>query len=185
MASTTVESCCRAKFKPVTKYTHQLINISLYVDMNNIQSNLMIRNFLVILKLFLNAKFSLFLWSKLVIGHRKWFLNTNLFLIKPFLITKFDCTMQFHTYFEDGTEVKKLSEMKAVGTFKKDWTLSEVDCFSENSRAICLKSIFQAWLQRSRDNMAIFLHTLCCISLRRCVFGLKTRVIIKILTHPF
>ena len=26
------------------------------------------------------------------IGHRKWFLDTNLFLIKPFLITKFDCT---------------------------------------------------------------------------------------------
>ena len=26
------------------------------------------------------------------IGHRKWFLNTNLFLIKPFLIAKFDCT---------------------------------------------------------------------------------------------
>ena len=29
------------------------------------------------------------------IGHRKWFLNTNLFLIKPFLITKFDCTYKF------------------------------------------------------------------------------------------
>ena len=29
--------------------------------------------------------------SKLAIGHGKWFLNTNLFLIKPFLITKFDC----------------------------------------------------------------------------------------------
>ena len=28
------------------------------------------------------------------IGHGKWFLNTNLFLIKPFLITKFDCTCQ-------------------------------------------------------------------------------------------
>ena len=26
------------------------------------------------------------------IGLKKWFLNTNLFLIKPFLITKFDCT---------------------------------------------------------------------------------------------
>ena len=23
---------------------------------------------------------------------KKWFLNTNLFLIKPFLIAKFDCT---------------------------------------------------------------------------------------------
>jgi hypothetical protein len=30
--------------------------------------------------------------GKLEIGHRKWFLNTNLFLIKPFLIAKFDCT---------------------------------------------------------------------------------------------
>ena len=43
----------------------------------NIQSNLMIWNFLVTLKLFLNAKCSLSLWSKLTIGHRKWFLNTN------------------------------------------------------------------------------------------------------------
>ena len=57
-----------------------------------IQSNLAIRNFLVALKLFLNAKSSLFLWSKWQIGHMKWFLNTNLFLIKPFLIAKFDCT---------------------------------------------------------------------------------------------
>ena len=60
---------------------------------NLIQSNLAIRNFLVTLKLFLNAKSFLFLWSKWQIGHRKWFLNTNLFLIKPFLIAKFDCTI--------------------------------------------------------------------------------------------
>ena len=51
----------------------------------------MIGNFLVTLKLFLNAKSSLFLWSKLTIRHGKWFLNTNLFLIKTFLITTFDC----------------------------------------------------------------------------------------------
>ena len=57
----------------------------------HIQSNLVIRNFLVTLKLFLNAKCSLSLRSKLTIGHGKWFLNTNLFLIKTFLITKFDC----------------------------------------------------------------------------------------------
>ena len=56
-----------------------------------VQSNLAIRNFLNALKLFLNAKSSLFLWSKWQIGHGKWFLNTNLFLIKPFLISKFDC----------------------------------------------------------------------------------------------
>ena len=42
-----------------------------------------IRNFLVAL-LFLNAKSSLFLWSKWQIGHRKWFYDTNLFLIKPY-----------------------------------------------------------------------------------------------------
>ena len=59
-----------------------------------VQSNLAIRNFLVALKLFLNAKSSLSLWSKWQIGHRKWFLNTNLFLIKPFLIAKFDCTIK-------------------------------------------------------------------------------------------
>ena len=57
-----------------------------------LQSNLAIRNFLVALKLFLNAKSSLSICSKWQIGHRKWFLNTNLLLIKPFLIAKFDCT---------------------------------------------------------------------------------------------
>ena len=60
--------------------------------MFQIQSNLAIRNFFVTLKLFLNAKCSLFLWSKLAFGYRKWFLNTNLFLIKQFLNAKFDCT---------------------------------------------------------------------------------------------
>ena len=39
-----------------------------------IQSKLAIRNFLVALILFLNAKSSLSLWSKWQIGHRKWFL---------------------------------------------------------------------------------------------------------------
>ena len=63
-----------------------------------IQSNLGIRNFLVTLKLFLNAKCSLSLWSKLTIGHGKWFLNTNLFLIKTFLITKFDCTKIYREF---------------------------------------------------------------------------------------
>ena len=45
--------------------------------------------------MFLNAKSSLSLWSKWQIGHVKGFLNTNLFLIKPFLITKFDWTIGF------------------------------------------------------------------------------------------
>ena len=58
-----------------------------------IQTNLAIRNFLVALKLFLNAKSSISLWSKWQIGLRKWFLNTNLFLIKQFLNAKFDCTL--------------------------------------------------------------------------------------------
>ena len=57
-----------------------------------VQSNLVIRNFLVTLKLFLNAISSLSVWSKLTIGHWKWFLNANSFLIKTFLITKFDCS---------------------------------------------------------------------------------------------
>ena len=54
-----------------------------------IQSNLVI---IGALKLFLNAKSSLSLWSKWQIGHGKWLLSTNSFLIKPFLITKFDCS---------------------------------------------------------------------------------------------
>ena len=33
------------------------------------------------------------------IGHRKWFLNTNLFLIKMFLIAKFDCTTLLSMFF--------------------------------------------------------------------------------------
>ena len=45
-----------------------------------IQSNLAIRNFLVKLKLFLNAKSSLSSWSKRQIGHGKWFLNTYQFV---------------------------------------------------------------------------------------------------------
>ena len=56
-----------------------------------VQSNLVIRNLLVPLKLFLNTKCSLSLWSKLTIGHGKWFLKTNFFPIKMFLATKFDC----------------------------------------------------------------------------------------------
>ena len=32
------------------------------------------------------------------IAHRKWFFNTYLFLIKPFLITKFDCTLIFKAH---------------------------------------------------------------------------------------
>ena len=68
------------------------------------QSNLVIRNFLVALKLFLNANCSLFLWSKLKIGNGKWFLNTNLFLIKTFLITKFDCTI--HNNLQKECQVK-------------------------------------------------------------------------------
>ena len=63
-----------------------------------IQSNLVIRNFLVILELFLNAKSSLSLWSQLVIGHGNWFLRTSLFIIKTFLITKFDCTCKVYTF---------------------------------------------------------------------------------------
>ena len=68
-----------------------------FMILQNIQSKLVIRNFLVTLKLFLDAKCSLSLWSKLTIGHGKWFLNTNLFLIKTFLITKFDCIFNLAT----------------------------------------------------------------------------------------
>ena len=75
--------------------------------MKELQSNLAIRNFLVTLKLFLNAKCSLSLWSKWQIGHGKWFLNTNLFLIKKFLIAKFDCTtLQFlQFWYQNGVNI--------------------------------------------------------------------------------
>ena len=69
--------------------------VSMHLLKNDlIQSNLAIRNFSVALKLFFNAKSSLSLRSKWQIGHRKWFLNTNLLLIKPFLISKFDSIMK-------------------------------------------------------------------------------------------
>ena len=38
------------------------------------------------------------------IGHRKWFFNTNLFLIKPFLTTKFDCTKNKKVCVEDSIQ---------------------------------------------------------------------------------
>ena len=76
--------------------------------------NKAIRNFLVGLKLFFNAKSSLPLWSsKWQIGHKKWFLNTNLFLVKLFLITKFDCLAEISPCMTDiwfllyGLDVKR------------------------------------------------------------------------------
>ena len=53
-----------------------------------VQLNVVIRNFLVTLKLFLTL-------MKLAFGHKKWFLITNLFLIKLFLITKSNCTLLY------------------------------------------------------------------------------------------
>ena len=79
----------------IVRPTKIMNNLLKYCEIRTykVQSNLVIRNFLVTLKLFLNAKSSLSLWSKLAFGHRKWFLYTNLSLIKTFLITKFDCTL--------------------------------------------------------------------------------------------
>jgi hypothetical protein len=54
-----------------------------------VQLNLVIRNFLVTLKLFFNAKCSLSLWSKLANWAEEMVLNTILFLI-----TKFDCVLR-------------------------------------------------------------------------------------------
>ena len=44
------------------------------------------------------------------IGHRKWFLNTNLFLIKQFLIAKFDCTYYLARQIVTGTKYLKISQ---------------------------------------------------------------------------
>ena len=64
---------------------------------NKIQSNLAIRNFLVALKSFLNAKSSLSLWSKGQIGHRKWFLNTKCSLSNRSLLPSL--TVKVHRHF--------------------------------------------------------------------------------------
>ena len=50
---------------------------------------------MVTIKLFLNAKCSLFLWSKWQIGHRKWFLNTNLFLSNRSLLPSWTVHLTF------------------------------------------------------------------------------------------
>ena len=63
-----------------------------------LQSNCVIRNFWVTLKLFLNAKCTLSLWSKKVNGCGKWFLNTNFSLSNRSLspsLTVYTYTMQF------------------------------------------------------------------------------------------
>ena len=62
-------------------------------SMNRIECTVILGNkeLLVALKLFLNAKCSLSWQSKWQIGHGKWFLNTDKFLIKTFLIAMFDC----------------------------------------------------------------------------------------------
>ena len=83
-----------------------------------IESNLVIRNFLVTLKLFLNAKCSLSLWSKLTIGHWKWFLNNNLFLIKTFLITKFDCKSRDPFFLKVGIHSVANVSMKLYFNFQ-------------------------------------------------------------------
>ena len=57
--------------------------------------NLVIRNFLVTLRFSLTPNIPYPYEENWYIEHRKQFLNTNLFLIKPFLITKFDCSMYF------------------------------------------------------------------------------------------
>ena len=90
-------------FKPMFPPKNERTNCTL------LQSNLVIRNFLVTLKLFINTKCSLSLWSKLTIGHGKGFLNTNLFLIKTFLITKFDCSKvkSFVHFLEESSAWKK------------------------------------------------------------------------------
>ena len=64
----------------------------MYLHQDHTTAQLGDKELFVTLKLFLNAQWYLSLWSKLTIGHGKWFLNTNLFLIKTFLITKFDFT---------------------------------------------------------------------------------------------
>ena len=66
----------RLKNPFMTLSVHLVIIANLKFKKNYIQSNLAIRNFLVTLKLFLNAKSLLSLWSKWQIGHRKWFLDT-------------------------------------------------------------------------------------------------------------
>ena len=53
--------------------------------------------------------------SKWQIGQGKWFLNTNKFLIKPFLIAKFDCNNISFIDQNDGGNVKMFMWTLAVG----------------------------------------------------------------------
>ena len=93
------------------------------------------------LKLFLNAKCSLSLWCKWQrqIGHGKWFLNTNKFVIKPlFVIAKFDCTFFGNSdkYFEyildvDLTIFERLRFSEAQLFWNDFWCLQ---FFQKNER---------------------------------------------------
>ena len=98
-----------------------------------LQSNLVIRNFLVTLKMFLKVKCSLSLWSKLLFGHVKWFLNTNLFLIKTFLITKFDCTsfdsdFPGDRFFFEGTSLPESSNSSRIRP-EKQWKYIQIKVY--------------------------------------------------------
>ena len=107
-----------------------------------IQSNLAIRNFLVAPKLFLNAKSSLYLLRKWQIGHGKWFLNTNLFLIKPFLIAKFDCICQFTSELTPN-----LNDENSIETNSVHCVLSRFYSFISVSFLASYKLIFDFCLQ--------------------------------------
>ena len=69
-------------------------NMNSFEQEYDIQPNLVIKNFLVTLRLFLMPKvpYPYEVNGKLVTGNGS-LIHTNLFIIKPFLIAKFDCAM--------------------------------------------------------------------------------------------
>ena len=117
----------------------------------------MIRTFLVILvtlKLFLNAKCSLSLWNELTIGHRKWFLNTNLFLIKTFLITKFVCSKKWTR--KNCFMYSKAKRCTVLGARKKNPDLLALSHF---------------WQYRKQNFLMIYGENLDITTIVQCLTG--------------
>ena len=118
----------------------------------------MIRNILVTIKLFYNTKCSFPLWSK-------WFLNNNLFLIKPFLITKdrIDCISNFRTsnFFE-------VIGAPSGGIFLKNWNLSYIIRFMLNLKitgkmwlTVTFSSLHDFWWNKSYLKQSDWFQCLC------------------------
>jgi hypothetical protein len=76
------------------------VAFSEYMNFMMIESNLVIRNFLVVTKLFTNDSFITIYEINWQIGQDKWFTFARSFTIELFFITKFECTKKEYLFSE-------------------------------------------------------------------------------------